>query len=44
MTEKQTSGSGDGVSLPMWAVREHEGGYLTGESEGKIKRDILSER
>jgi len=25
-------------------VREHGGGSLTGDSEGKIKRDILSER
>jgi hypothetical protein len=41
---KQTSGSGDGVSLSMGGpVREHEGGSLTGDSEGKMKRDVLRE-
>jgi hypothetical protein len=39
-----TSGSGDRVSLSMGdPVREHGGGPLTGDSEGKIKTDILRE-
>ena len=49
---KQTSGSGDSVSLSMGTLLgnlegapwELGGGSLTGDSEGKIKRDILSER
>jgi hypothetical protein len=41
---KQTSASGDG-SIPVHGDhdREHRGGSLIRDSEGKIKRDILRE-
>jgi hypothetical protein len=40
---KYTSGSGDGVSLSMGILLGNMGGSFTGESEGKVKRDILRE-
>jgi len=41
---KQTSCSGDGVSLFMGTLLGNmEGGSLTGDSEGKIKKGILRE-
>jgi len=38
-----TSGSGESIPVQGDPVREDGGGSLTGDSEGKIKRDILRE-
>jgi hypothetical protein len=41
---EQTSGSGDGASLSMGTLLGNmDGGSLTGDSEGKIKRYISRE-
>jgi hypothetical protein len=38
------NGSGYGVSLPMGTpVREHRGGSLTGDSEGRVTTDMLGD-
>jgi hypothetical protein len=39
---EQTGGSGDGVSMSMGTLLGKRGGSLTRDSEGKIKRHILT--